>query len=651
MSTTAIVEADGPRAGGRAAVWIAVWLGLVLVGLNLVRDPTLADKTLVPRLHALLILLAAALPPLLSPRVWHRLDRAVLREPVVLCGLGAFAATALSFATAWNTGAVGLDLVRSGGFALLLVEACLLLPLLPRWSDHLVRALVVATLVTAGLGWYQLVSMHGIALHARRRIENVSGWMGNINFLASYLVFTLPICLAAVWTQRGPWRWLGGLTALSSLWLIVLLQSRSAFIGLAAGAVVGLLGGCLHAAALGVGPWFRRLALLAIVGAAAAGGVVFRLLPADHPLVVRLASIGQERRADGRLNDGGRFLIWRLTARLIADHPLAGVGAGNFPVRLPEYYASPGIDLAELSTDTWPDPHNDFLHVQAETGLPGLAAFAGLFLSALVSVRRTLRRPAPPAACRLALLISVSLVSYLAFSCFDFPRQRISHQAALAVLLAAAALLGRAPEAAHAAASPRARFVDRTARGGIVAAGLAVAAGLVWTSLALDQERSAEAARVAISERRWTDALGHARRASRPWRTLLSEGTPVAFLEGVALLQTGDPAAATARLEEANRHHPASFAVLNNLGIAYLGADRPAEALRAFARAVELHPHRSEGIANLAGLYLDVGRPRAALDLLERVPESDRGPAILEQWTRAREILRLPPDRSPASER
>lgn len=629
----------GPVADGGGGSWIVAWLAFVLVGLHLAYEPTVYDRTLVPRLHALLVGLAVALPALALPRVSRHLDLSVLREPVVLCAVAYAACTAVSLVVAVNVSAGLLDIIRTWGFALVLALSCLLLPLLPRWPERLVQSLVVATLVIAGAGWSELVTRHGLGMHSRQTIQEVAGGMGNVNFLASYLVFVVPGCLAAVCLLGGMWRGLGLVGTAAAIGLVVLLQSRGSYLALASGAVAAVAVAWACRERLGLGRTFRRLLVAGTLGSACAAGVFVTVAGPEHPLVARLRSIGEERWTDGIPTDGGRTMIWRLTGLLIADHPLVGIGAGNFPIRIQEYYGDPGVDLGALHTDIWLQAHNDLLQAWAEKGVVGLVAVAGIFLAGLVSVVTTVRRSASPAEGRLAVFLLMSLVSYLVSSCFDFPLERVSHQATLAVLLAAATVARRqavpgAPPVRRATGLPRGLLPAVV--GGVVAS---VVAGIAWTSLALDQERATVAAQQALDERRWDDAVRFARRAATPWRTLDPRGTPVAFLEGVAHMQRGDTAAAFACLERARRDNPNRLVVINNLGILHATAGRMDEAIECFTLAVRRYPHRLEGVANLAACYLDAGRPREAIALLEQVPADQRSDVMRAHLDRGRAMV------------
>lgn len=81
---------------------------------------------------------------------------------------------------------------------------------------------------------------------------------------------------------------------------------------------------------------------------------------------------------------GMRMVYWRNTARMIADHPLLGVGTGGFQAAYASYVRGvPGWQGNETG-----DPHNQYLKFQAEQGIFGLAAF-------LFFIYWTFRCPAP----------------------------------------------------------------------------------------------------------------------------------------------------------------------------------------------------------------------------------------------------------------
>lgn len=80
-----------------------------------------------------------------------------------------------------------------------------------------------------------------------------------------------------------------------------------------------------------------------------------------------------------------RELRWQAAARMLADHPVLGVGPGGF--RSEYVVASGNAELDEQS----PVAHNIYLEIGAELGLPGLACFLGAVALAFVATERALR--------------------------------------------------------------------------------------------------------------------------------------------------------------------------------------------------------------------------------------------------------------------
>lgn len=114
-------------------------------------------------------------------------------------------------------------------------------------------------------------------------------------------------------------------------------------------------------------------------------------------------------RQHGRLPGGNSTLVrgqyWKATAELIGDHPLTGVGGGNFGIHYPRY------KLPE-SLETVQDPHNFVLSVLAQYGPLGLLGFLLAIGWPIIRDRYRLRisalqmdpdaKPAAPAAMILA---------------------------------------------------------------------------------------------------------------------------------------------------------------------------------------------------------------------------------------------------------
>jgi O-antigen ligase len=82
---------------------------------------------------------------------------------------------------------------------------------------------------------------------------------------------------------------------------------------------------------------------------------------------------------------GRRINLWQVGFRMIVDHPIMGVGIGNYERALPRY-ARGEMRSVQLRA------HNAYVNVAAELGLVGLALFLLLHLQAIRSARAGIQR-------------------------------------------------------------------------------------------------------------------------------------------------------------------------------------------------------------------------------------------------------------------
>ncbi|MBV9947182.1 MAG: O-antigen ligase family protein, partial [Myxococcales bacterium] len=116
-----------------------------------------------------------------------------------------------------------------------------------------------------------------------------------------------------------------------------------------------------------------------------------------------------------------RLGMWRRTLTMIAEHPVFGVGPGNWPVVFPKYAEPGAMSDGVLSASLAPrQAHDDALERTAETGIVGAAAFAFLLVAVVVAARRRnaeaeptgLRAMTAGAIGALAALAAISVVGF-----------------------------------------------------------------------------------------------------------------------------------------------------------------------------------------------------------------------------------------------
>jgi O-antigen ligase/tetratricopeptide (TPR) repeat protein len=290
------------------------------------------------------------------------------------------------------------------------------------------------------------------------------GTLGNPNLLAAYLVMTLPLTVFFAARAARARRWLT-LAALAMVGLlssaaIVLSVSRAAWLALACGGVVLLVGtlaargwgpatilGLPRGLGRGLGAALRglardRVALLALP--LILGGVVVAVFELGGHQALWQAV--RERLAN--LDDAlSRRHIWNAGLAIFRDHPLLGTGPDTFQLAFGLKRTAAYWQVEWNATPA--RAHNEFIHVLATQGLVGAAAvLLGLVGLAAAGWRAWGRAPAE--ARPLVLAVLAGATAFLVQSAFSFT---VADQGILfAVMAGVLARLGEAPAGADAGA-------------------------------------------------------------------------------------------------------------------------------------------------------------------------------------------------------
>jgi O-antigen ligase len=231
-----------------------------------------------------------------------------------------------------------------------------------------------------------LLQAYGVELAVMAERRAPGGTFGNRNFMAHFMALGAPVlALAGLEARRRSelvvWQIGGALVAAA----LVLSRSRAAWLALVLALILFVAEG-LWAGGL----WRNRTArgrVLALAGAAALGAVLALVLPnrlewkSDSPYLDSLREIADYREGSGR----GRLVQYQNTLRMAFDHPILGVGPGNWPVAYPKYTfpGDPAFDREDfIPTNPWPS--SDWVALLAERG--PLALLAVLLAGATLAV-------------------------------------------------------------------------------------------------------------------------------------------------------------------------------------------------------------------------------------------------------------------------
>lgn len=168
----------------------------------------------------------------------------------------------------------------------------------------------------------------------------------NNNLAGTYILLTMPLCVAFMISTYQNHRWVPfGLFCMILVTMLTYMHFATFRSGMVAIAMIGIY--CL-------GRYFPK-PKCALIAA----------------LIIAFFMAGYIYWAPKFFDPSGRLQMWRNTAEIIKQHPVIGVGVGNFKVSYDKY--------AELQRNT-NDAHNDYIQVFCELG------GVGFYLALLVAI-------------------------------------------------------------------------------------------------------------------------------------------------------------------------------------------------------------------------------------------------------------------------
>jgi len=238
------------------------------------------------------------------------------------------------------------------------------------WTIVVITCL--AGITQALFGYIQFFFDIGPASFIRDASLRIYGTFDQPNPYAGYINLPLSIALALMLLGSN-WktRILAGVTVFFLATAEFLTQSRGGEIAIAAALLLIVTVGILRLRiAIGL------LSLATLVGAAA---FLVGLIPIYffNPILTRLGlvDISLAKPTDQTFSTAERLAHWIAGMRMFFDHPLLGVGIGNYAQAYPQYFVT-------IFTDPLGHAHNYYINIAAETGSIGLIAYI-LFILAI----------------------------------------------------------------------------------------------------------------------------------------------------------------------------------------------------------------------------------------------------------------------------
>lgn len=211
---------------------------------------------------------------------------------------------------------------------------------------------MLQTFIAFVLGILQYFTKIGVKVNTNGTLR-MESTLGYPTAYAAYIVIVMfPLIMFFINTKHKKLKIATGINILLGLISIVLSWSRNGWLALVVGLVV-----------LAVIYNYKFIYAILI------GGTFGFIVPFIRERLMQLTS--------SAIN-GGRIKLWKIAVLMIKEHPVKGVGMGNYVDLVNDYYVK-YPNLYEKGQEGFPT-HNSYLKMWAETGIIGMIAFFSTYL-------------------------------------------------------------------------------------------------------------------------------------------------------------------------------------------------------------------------------------------------------------------------------
>jgi len=486
-------------------------------------------------------------------------------------------------------------------------------------SAQLLKICCAVTIISLLHGLVGILQFYEIAFTSLPGNYKPYGFMTNRNLFGSALAFLLPFVIYAFYAGKKSWKMIAGLALTVIAVSLLLSQTRSAWLSGISVFIVSLLLVLIFV------PSQRRRWMLSSLAAIAVAAVVISLLifsdkesELAKSVTERAASltVNTTPQSAADVNTSERLKMWKKTLSMIKDHPLMGVGSGNWKVVIPSY----GLANTVFAKGYFaPDRvHNTYLQIASETGVPGAIFYFGMWVIIAVIGFKVIRKTTSTDKKILVILMLAGLSAVAVDSFFSFAVERIEHS--IYMLLMGGIILGLYAQEAG-TGNLKMQPIKKIM---LVVAVCVILFNLLLGKKKFDFEKHLKLAIFYNEQKRFSETINEANSAKNSFFTIDITANPVELNSSVAYKEMKNYDAALKELTTALSYSPYNNRTYNNLGAVYFDLKQYQNAIDSYKKSLVYVPDFETVLKNLAVTYYLAGDYSACIETMGKFkPEDD----------------------------
>ncbi len=309
-----------------------------------------------------------------------------------------------------------------------------------------------------------------------------------------------------------------------------------------------------------------------------------------------------------------RFILWKQTFKMIADHPFFGCGISNWKILYPKYGIT-GIDFMDSGLLKPEHPHNDYLLVFAEQGVFGLIIYLLIFILIIKKAFQNIKSAISSKNKIRNLFMFCGICGFMILSLFGFPMQRF-YQMIFLMLFFVFTIINETDKEETIIKKNSVRYSKI-----FFTVTLLISIYSCW--FFIKRYYGEIHFRRALHEqlnKNWSGMQYEISLAkSFPFQSDLL-ATPLEWYAGFADFYSGNIQSAQNQYKNASVINPFHIQTWNDLATCYEQNKNYLEAIRCYKKALEINPTFYNSILNLTAAYFNSGNIDSAYQTIYSIP-------------------------------
>jgi O-antigen ligase len=464
-------------------------------------------------------------------------------------------------------------------------------------KDYFLQALIKLTILIVFIEFF--VVLHQLSFLKslnKEELYQVYGANSHKNLLSSFLFINLFFLIIGIARMKTLWKYISICCLILNILIIALLQTKAVWIALVLSGVLFVL--LIFYQRI---KWNFNLKWLMII-AVIVINVFFVFI---QPQIIKKGLAYNEITAIESNNvnkkelDNERLELWDKTYYIIKQHPLLGVGMGNWQIHFPDATLK-GMYRAEDLNYTFQRPHNDVLWIIAETGFIGFNLFLIFIVSLLTFLLRTTKIVSTQKLNYIEpLLCIIFIIGFYTTSFFDFPKERIEHLIWINILFSFAYYYIKENNSLKTIRSFKLNNLHYLA--------MVIISGLV-TIIGIYRYKGEYFTRKMYDQKKITNNAGVLQQGKKALNFAYSidpTSLPIKWYTGNSYAILGNYMQAKNDLLTAKNINPFNRNVLNDLASAYVNTNQKDSAIYYYLEAIRISPRFDDPKLNLVTIYFN----------------------------------------------